>query len=259
MRKGIAFFHHLYLIVNFFVSAALIRLFVKASDRQRQLLINNTTRISRQFLKAFRIELQVFDRERLEILRRHNHLIVSNHVSYTDIIVLSSLFPFVYITSVEMSENPFLGDITRLGGCLYTNRKKHTSLPREIENFADSLKRGFNVVLFPEGTSTNGQTIKEFRKSLFQVAVQAQAPILPICIKYTHIDDKPIDDSNRDLICWYGDMTFAPHFNKLLGRKITAEVHVLEATPWQDDNNRGLLCDKSRQQLLDCYHGITPK
>lgn len=253
MNKCIAFFWHLYLLIDFFISASVIQMLYKDPDRQRQQLVKNTTRISQGFLKAFGIDLQVFHPQRLDVLKKTNHLIIANHVSYTDIIVLSSLHPLVYITSVEMGENPFLGDITRLGGCLFTNRKKHTSLPQEIENFAETLKHGFNVVLFPEGTSTNGERIKEFRKSLFQIAIHAKVPVLPICIKYTHLDGKPIDSTNRDLVCWYGDMTFAPHFKKLLGRKIKAEVHILEPTPWVDTNTRGELCDKTHQQLSECF------
>ncbi len=254
MRRVYAFLYHLYLLIDFFLSASWIRLLYRDPIKQRQALVNNTARTARGFIKAFQIKLQIVNPQGLDALRSQNHLIIANHVSYTDIIILSSIFPFVYITSVEMSENPFLGDITRLGGCLFTNRKKFNSLPQEIENFASALKQGFNVVLFPEGTSTNGETIKDFRKSLFQVAIHAKVPVLPICIKYTHIDDKPIEDSTRDLICWYGDMTFAPHFSKLLGRKIRAEVHVLEPIPWQDSNNRGMLSDVSRERLLDCFH-----
>ncbi|MDZ4121096.1 MAG: 1-acyl-sn-glycerol-3-phosphate acyltransferase, partial [Candidatus Cloacimonadaceae bacterium] len=122
--KTVSFFHHLWLLVDFFGSAYFRKMLPAQPDKRRLRLVANTSRIAKLFLKAFGIELEVFGAERLGVLKENNHLIVANHVSYTDIIVLSSIFPFVYITSVEMGENPFLGDITRLGGCLYTNRKK---------------------------------------------------------------------------------------------------------------------------------------
>lgn len=256
MKRFLGLLWHLYLVTEFFLIATVIKLFYRDPDRRRRMLSKNTSRTARHFLKAFGITLHVHNPERLRILQEHNHLIIANHVSYTDIIVLSSIHPFVYITSVEMGENPFLGDITRLGGCLYTNRKKYTSLPQEIDNFASSLQHGFNVVLFPEGTSTNGETVREFRKSLFQIAVKAKSPVLPICIRYTHIDGNPIDDTSRDTVCWYGDMTFVPHFMKLLGRKIRAEVHVLEPSPWDESNTRQVLCDRVYDQILNCYQQI---
>lgn len=254
MKIARAFVLHLYLLIEFFVSATILKLWYRDPIIQRHKLVSNTSRTAKKFLKAFNIDLSVFGREELENLKQQNHLIVANHVSYTDIIILSSIYPLVYITSVEMGENPFLGDITRLGGCLYTNRKKHTSLPAEIANFSQALINGFNVVLFPEGTSTDGSTIKEFRKSLFQIAILAKAPILPICIKYTHLDGMPIADKDRDTVCWYGDMTFVPHFNKLLGRSIKAEVHIMPAMPFSETNSRQAISDKLHSDLLSCYH-----
>jgi len=253
-KISFAFVHHLYLLILFFIKAFLIKISTPNEDRRRYKLVLNTSFIARGFIKAFGISLKVNNPERLHVLQERNHLIIANHVSYLDIIVLSSIYPLVYITSVEMGENPFLGDITKLGGCLFTNRKKVTTLPKEIENFADALKRGFNVVLFPEGTSTNGETIREFRKSLFQIAVHAKVPVLPICIRYTAIDGKRIDASTRDLVCWYGDMSFAPHFSKLLGRTISAEVNVLEPISWSDTNTRQQLSDETYRALFTCFH-----
>ncbi|MBM4399761.1 MAG: 1-acyl-sn-glycerol-3-phosphate acyltransferase, partial [Candidatus Cloacimonetes bacterium] len=196
-------------LVSFFVRGWYIKCCTKDPVKLRNRLARNTSFISRKLLKCFRISVKVINPEKLQILDRENHLIVSNHVSYTDILVLSACYPFIFITSLEMAANPVLGDITKMGGSLFTNRKQYTSLPQEINNFANALMTGFNIVLFPEGTSTNGETIREFRKSLFQTSITAQKPILPICVRYTSINGRPFAlQQDRDKVCWYGDMPF---------------------------------------------------
>ncbi len=254
MRRVKYFIWHLYLVIEFFCMALLIKAFTPNEILRRTRFAKNTTRICKKFLKAFNLSVTVNNPQGLLLLKDTAYLAVSNHVSYTDIIVLSAMESFVFITSVEMGSNPFLGNITRNGGCLFTDRKKFVSLPKEIEKFANTIKQGFKVMLFPEGTSTNGDTVKEFRSSLFQTAVLAKCPILPICIKYKTIDGKEITPKNRDLLYWYGDMEFAPHFMKLLGRRIEVEINVLECLLYSEDKTRQQLSESVYGQICTCFH-----
>ena len=244
---------HLWLTVDFFCTARFWQLITKDPILRRQRFINNSCRIAKRYLRAFQITTKVFNPQRLDLMKEKSYLVVANHVSYLDIMVLSSLHPFVFITSVEMGANPFLGDITRLGGSLYTNRKTVVSLRSEIDKFAEAIKQGFNVVLFPEGTSTDGTDIRPFRSSLFETAIKAEADILPICIKYTTIDGEPRSDANRDLVCWYGDMTFGSHFMRLLGRTIEAEIHILEPITCTTQQRRQCLADETYKRLREVY------
>ncbi len=239
----------------FFIRAWIIKCCTKDPVRQRQKLSWNTTYISRGLLKPFGLKVHIANPEKLQVLNSENHLIVSNHVSYTDILIMASCRPFVFITSTDMAASPFLGDITRLGGSLFTNRKKHTTLPEEINNFSNALKQGFNLVLFPEGTSTNGETIRDFRKSLFQTSITAQKPLLPICIKYKTLDGGLIEtQAQRDIVCWYGDMSFVPHFFKLLKHQVEIEVTVLDPIPFDPSVKRQQLCDTVHKLLIATYH-----
>jgi 1-acyl-sn-glycerol-3-phosphate acyltransferase len=254
MAKAYGFLSVAFWLLIFFVRGWVFRVSIKDPIRQRKTLAGNTSFIARQMLRAFGITVKVNHPANLNILDTSNHLIVANHVSYLDIVVLSSIYPFVFITSLEMLETPFLGDITRVGGSLFTNRKKYTSLPQEINNFAEALTKGFNVVLFPEGTSTNGETIREFRKSLFQTSIIAEKPVLPICVRYRTLDGKPFKtQAERDIVCWYGDMTFIPHFFRLLGHKIEAGVNVLDPIPYDPDINRQQLCYSVHSLLLNSF------
>lgn len=222
--------------------------------QRRKRFVANAQRISRKFIQAFRITLTVKNLDTLRALQDSAYLLVANHCSYTDIILLASLEKLSFITSVEMGNNFFLGAITRLGGSLYTNRKHPLSLKGEIENFSQAIRDGFKVVLFAEATSTDGRTVKEFRKSLFQVAFSTECPVLPVCIKYRSVDGQAIDDSNRDLICWYGEMDFAPHFMKLLNRPISAEIEILDPVVGLAGKTRTELSDEVYGQIHRCYH-----
>lgn len=244
----------IWLLLRYALSSCLVLIFVRDPIRQRALMAHNTRQTARRMLGSFRIKLSVHDLDKLQNMASRNYLAISNHTSYLDIIMLASLEDFVFITSEEMGKNPFLGTITRLGGCLYTNRRKPVSLPREIERFSATIRQGFKVMLFPEGTSTNGDTVKAFRSSLFQTALSASCPILPICIRYLSIDGKPLSRENGDLVYWYGDMTFVPHYMKLLGRTIEAEIRILDPLVDIKNYSRRELSDHTHAQILSCYH-----
>ena len=255
MVRFFRFLSILFWLIVFFLRAIIIKARTKDPILLRKKLAGNTSFTSRKMLKPFGLKVNVINRQNLNILKQENHLVIANHVSYTDIVVLSSAHPFVFITSTEMAANPVLGDITRYGGSLFTNRQKHTSLPQEINNFSNALIQGFDLMLFPEGTSTNGATISEFRKSLFQTSITAQKPILPICVRYKTIDGKLIEtQTQRDKVCWYGDMFFLPHFWEIIKHQFEVEVTILDEIPFDSAINRQQLCEKVHQQLLAVYN-----
>lgn len=244
---------HLFLVAEYFVRAWSISILYRDPIHRRHIMARNVSRSAKRFQKALNIELKLFGIERMQALKNKGYLMVANHSSYTDIIVLAALEELVFITSVEMGNNPFLGAITRMGGSLYTDRKNPMSLKEEIRKFSDTIASGFKVVLFPEGTSTDGRDIREFRRSLFQIALNENCPILPVCIKYTHWDGLPLNDSNRDNIAWYGDMTFASHFMKLIGHSICAEIHFLDITHHPEEKTRQTLSNSVYMQMRSCY------
>jgi len=159
-----------------------------------------------------------------------NYLIVSNHLSYIDIFVISSMMPSIFIASVDEVEDKFpLGTIAKFGGSVFIERRSRASLSEEIEKIAELLRDGLNVVLFPEGTTSNGERVLSFKTPFLTPAIKSNIDILPICIKYSKIDGDPVNDKNRDLVFYYGDMTFFSHFFRVLSiRSIEIEVIGLE-------------------------------
>jgi lyso-ornithine lipid O-acyltransferase len=251
-------FHFVWTAVNlgaFFLRAGVIRILARNPLKRRLLNIKNNTLTSRNFLKIFHIKLQVKNREHLEQLRGQNYLVVGNHASYLDIFMLAAQENYVFISSVEMSETPVLGEITRAGGCVFTDRKKVVSLPQEIARFAEIIRSGFKVVLFPEQSGTDGSDVREFRKSLFQVAVEASCTVLPVCIRYKRLDGKPVNDENRQVICWYRGIRFVQHLWNLLARRLEAEISFLDPIMYDPERKRGELSDLVYNEVNASFNG----
>lgn len=257
MNRIRAALHQFLLLSSFFICGGWILLSTKDPILRRKLQSANTNRHCKHLLKAFGITLKIHHPERLQALQDTPYLMVSNHLSYVDIVLLCSVEKLIFITSVEMGRNPFLGSVTRLGGSLYTDRKQPVGLKKEIQNFSDAIGQGFKVVLFPEGTSTDGSTVREFKRSLFQIALNVNCPILPVCIKYKKIDGQKLNDISRDLICWYEDMKFVPHYLKLLGRRIEAEITILDSIAQPENKTRAELSEAVYRQIHACYHENT--
>ena len=221
------------------VSYILISLAVEALVRNENIKLKWLTKItsigSTISLWIFGISVTVTNRP-LEKDALQKVLVISNHLSYLDIFIISSLFPSLYITSVEVQRMFFLGLMTRLGGSLFIERRSKTLLLKEIDRIADILKRGNTITLFPEGTSSNGENVLPFKGALFTAAEKAAVPIQPICLKYTLINGKPITSKNRDYAYYYGDLEFFPHLVKLFFVR-SIKVHVTFLT--QHSNLQG--------------------
>ena len=180
-------------------------------------------------------------------------LIVCNHMSYIDPLVLFTTFKAIFVTSVEVKENSYLGPLCRLGGCYFVERRNKFKIKREITEIGQYLQMGLNVAFFPEGTSTNGEQILRFKRSFFQVAVDQQVEVLPVCLRYLTIDGQRITANNRDRLYWYGTVGFFSHLVKLLSVKsVTASVEVL---PTIVAPNKNSFANQAQLQIEARYYG----
>ena len=136
-------------------------------------------------------------------------LLVANHVSYTDVLAICSVMPCVFVTSVELKNTFFLGQLARLSGSLFVERRRPSGLKEEIEAISRVLAEGLSVVIFPEGTTSDGSRVMPFRKPLFDAAVRAGAGIIPVCLRYVAVNGAPLSPSSRDSVFYYGGIGFA--------------------------------------------------
>jgi len=150
--------------------------------------------------------------------------VVANHVSWTDIIALASLYPFVFLAKSDVASWPVLGLLARLQGTVFVERDARQDVARVNDALADVLCAGGDLVVFAEGTSSDGADVLPFRSTHFapleEMAARGMAPTLaPVAIAYT-------DGARRIDVGWYGDMTFLPHLWRLMKRG-RSQCHVI--------------------------------
>lgn len=189
----------------------------------------------------------------------HSGLYVGNHLSYLDVLVICSVKPSCFVTSVEVRETLGLGLICRMAGCLFVERRNKLRLLDEVAEISEGLKNGLSVAVFPEATSTNGEQILRFRRPLYIAAIKAAKPVVPFCLNYSHVGPKPIDHDTRDQVFWYGDMDFMPHLWALAGSGgVKVTIHFLKPLNPKADTEPGDLAEQSQAQVAAVFRAIKP-
>jgi lyso-ornithine lipid O-acyltransferase len=242
-----------FFIIGWHISSSwFLRLIVKDPLKLRSILLKGVSKKSKLVAKTLRLDIQI---ENIENARpNQNYLIVANHLSYLDAILMTNFRETSFVTSMEIRSTPVLGLITELGGCLYVERRSKEKIHLEIAEIENALKAGFNVVVFPEATSTNGEKVLPFKRPLFLAAVRAKVPVLPIVIQYESIDDKPVTKENRDALCWYGDMGFGKHFLQLnTFKKIGVRLKILPEISIQESSTRDSLMEEAYKKISQVY------
>lgn len=187
-----------------------------------------------------------------------SRLIVANHLSYLDILVIAAVQPTMFVTSIEIRDSGFLGFLCKAAGCHFVERRNRSQIDREVREIANSLSQGINVVVFPEATSTNGAQVLPFKVSLMDAAVLSGRPLKPLCINYREIAGAPVDASNRDEVCWYGDMTFFNHLVNVANRgSFLVEVTHLSLVVVTAASDRKSLANDAFRQIVGHYQPLT--
>ena len=158
-----------------------------------------------------------------------NGLVVANHLSYLDVVILSAAMPCFFVAKSEIGDWPYFGRAARAGGSLFLDRSRRSSTEKVSVLIGERLKLPVPVLFFPEGTSTDGTMLK-FHSSLFEPAVRDGAPVTAVAIRYVMEDGTP----EREL-CWFGDEKFVPHLVKTLKSPgFDAQLHFGEPRVYKD-------------------------
>ena len=241
-------------IVGFSTEAYLGKLLIRDHLKKRRHFIETTSKWCGHIVKILgvQIELKNFDSKHLA---EKNYLFVCNHMSYLDILVFSSVIPTMFVTSVEMRSAFFLGTMAELGGSLFIERRLRSRLEQDISALSDGLNQGFHVMVYPEGTSTDGSTVQPFKKSLLISAISAGRDIMPICIRYKEIDGEVFSTQNHARVCWYGDMTFGPHFLQLAKvKKLKVSLEFLPIIEVHSGADRREIGEAAFTKIHSAYH-----
>jgi len=133
---------------------------------------------------------------------------VSNHISYLDVLVIAAQMPTVFVTSTEVRDEPIVGTICRLAGCIFVDRRSARRLRSEIAEISSLMKDGLHVVVFPEATSTRGDAIRPFRRALFEAAIHSGMPLWVGRIRYP--------EGTRMRVSYAENDSFLPHLRRLI-------------------------------------------
>ncbi|MFH1877806.1 MAG: lysophospholipid acyltransferase family protein [Candidatus Omnitrophota bacterium] len=168
-------------------------------------------------------------------------LVVSNHLGYIDIITHGTLFPSRFTSTTVIARWPVIGWIISLTRPVWVDRGYKPASKKASRDFIKTMRRGMCLIVYPEGTSTDGKGgILDFKSTAFEAAVSGNMPVLPVLTLYK---EKP----GEKTVCWYGDMTLFPHIWEVLKRpSIEAELYFLDAIFPEG---------RSRKELASFVHG----
>ncbi len=159
---------------------------------------------------------------------------VSNHSSWVDIPVVGGVLDGCFVAKGDVATWPVISTIARLGRTVFVTRTR-ASTGKERDAMRAVLKAGDNLILFPEGTSSDGSRVLPFRTSFFAVAEPkpgrdlSDLPLIqPVSVVYDRLGGLPAGRASRPLFAWYGDMDIASHFGRLaqhIGLRATVLLH----------------------------------
>ena len=184
-------------------------------------------------------------------------LLVSNHVSWLDIPILSSVTPLSFIAKREVASWPLFGWMAKLQRSIFINRESRSS----IVHFSQMIKARFllsdSLVLFPEGTSGDGKTVKPFKSSYFGVADNQSVAVIPISIIYLTHYGIPLTQRRRPSFAWYGDMELVPHlWSSLKAGPLGVKIIIHPELPKRGRKQTSAMAENIiRNGLVEALHG----
>ena len=164
-------------------------------------------------------------------------LYVSNHVSWADILVIGSVAPVAFVAKREVASWPLVGITAKIQRTVFVDRTRRHQAAEAVADIVKRLKDGVSVVLFAEGTSSDGNRVLPFRSALLGAVEEASAHagnilIQPMSISYTGLHGIPMGRQHRPLVAWYGDLDFLPHIKVFIEHgAVDAVVSYGEAVP----------------------------
>jgi 1-acyl-sn-glycerol-3-phosphate acyltransferase len=155
--------------------------------------------------------------------------LISNHLSYIDIVVFAAMSPCVFCSKAEIEHWPVVGWLATMAGTVYVDRGKGGSAVKAGNGMKAAAEAGLPVVFFPEGTTTNGRTMLPFHSGLLAQALEIDEPMTAAYLRYSLDEDNGPGMSVEDDVCYWGDRSMWPHVFKFLGlRGAHAKVKIAD-------------------------------
>ena len=204
------------------------------------------------------------------VARERSVLLISNHVSWLDITVLSAVAPVSFVAKQEVAFWPFVSWLAKLQRSVFVDRTRRSEVTDKANEILTRLEDGDHIVLFAEGTSSDGNSVVPFKTPLFAAVKPTRGdPLGPdlcaqtLALTYTKLHGLPLCRRGRPAVAWYGDMDLASHAWRLLGLgPVDAHIRIGPPVPLDDFADRKALAryaeEKVRSDVAELLRGGPP-
>lgn len=177
-------------------------------------------------------------------------LFIANHCSWLDIVSLGSVLPACFVAKAEIAGWPGISVVAKLGRTIFVSRNRQ-AVAQEQRVLEQRLKSGDSIILFPEGTTSDGNRVRPFASAFFALALQEPQPwVQPVTVVYNEIEGQPVRRFDRQMVAWHGDMDLWPHLKQLLHRGgLQATIVFGEPVPPGTHTNRKTISAAMEQQI----------
>jgi len=175
------------------------------------------------------------------LMNQKKYLMVANHISWMDIIVIQSIKPCIFVAKSDVASWPLFGWVAQMTGTIFIKRDKVSDIKKALKKMKRRLIKR-SVCIFPEGTSTNGRYLLPFKSNLFQSSIDTNKSILPLCLRYEQ------NNTYSDKAAFVDDMSLVDSINKIKQEKdIYVIVEVLQ--PIRPRYNRKELASYTQEMI----------
>ena len=184
-------------------------------------------------------------------------ILIGNHSSYLDIIILGSVLPVCFVAKSEIKGWFLFGTLASLQNSIFIDRRNFKALD-SLKKISKNLSSNFAIIIFPEGTTNNGKRVQKFRASLFKIF--EDDPTLGLqnfSLCYTHINSMPLDNRMRPNIAWYGDMGLITHLKRILNYSSIGAKLQFHPINIPDGIKRKILSEESREQVVEGINSLS--
>ncbi len=202
-----------------------------------------------------------------EVAEKQGVLLISNHVSWLDITVLSAVAPVSFVAKQEVASWPFVSWLAKLQRSVFVDRNRRKEAGDKANEILNRLAGGDHIVLFAEGTSSDGNNVVPFKTALLAAAKPPDGPAMgakvsaqTLALTYPRIYGLPLCRRGRHVVAWYGDMDLASHAWRLLGLgPIDAHIRIGPPVPLDQFPDRKALAryaeEKVRKDVVELLRG----
>ncbi len=179
-------------------------------------------------------------------------LIVSNHVSWLDVLALGAMEPMAFLAKKEVGASAWTRWLVDLQGVVYVDRERRRCIPAVNAEMSRRMAAQAPVTLFAEATTSDGTRLLRLRSSHFEAARQAGAVVQPVYLDYRAIGGLSATRGDKPVVAWYGDMTFLPSLRRVLVcGGLCCDVHYGEVIACDPSTDRKALARRLEAALRE--------